>query len=144
MLTLFAFIVLFLLSSWLNSCGLIYPFPFQLVSLDFVGFYDYNNRSYYFLVLFDLASRLIMLLMYLLRPNGQLISVDFRISIFGVPSAILCDRGFIFKSRVFRDYTLNKLMALLVFTSVYYTQGNSINKSFHRVVDSTLNNCLFK
>lgn len=121
------------------------PLPFQLISIDFVGPRKWKNESYYYVVIIDHASRFMIA-----RPTDQpptaewLIAImrQFWVAIFGVPTAILCDRGAQFRSKLFRNYCLNILCCLLVHTSAYYPQGNSVNESSHRALDSMLIACL--
>ena len=118
------------------------PLPFQLISLDFVGPREWPDKStYYYLVVIDHASRFMVTVSRNEPPTAEWLLNVFRrtwISIFAAPTAVLHDRGSEFRSDLFRDYILNNLRAIIVNTSSYYPQGNSINESSHRSLDAML------
>lgn len=121
------------------------PLPFQLVSLDFVGPRDWTNgKSYYYLVIIDHASRFIVAKSTDIVPTALWLLKVFKlywISIFATPTAILHDRGSEFKSTLFSNYILNTLRCISVTTSAYYPQGNAINESSHKSIDTMLSVC---
>ena len=121
------------------------PLPLQLISFDFVGPRDWsNNKTYYYLVIIDHASRFMVTCSTDKPPTAEWLVNVFRrtwISIFAAPYAVLHDRGAEFRSSVFRGYVLDILRAHMMYTSSYYPQGNAINESSHRSLDSMLSVC---
>ncbi len=121
------------------------PLPLQLISLDFVGPRDWqDNSTYYYLVIIDHASRFMTTISHNSVPDSQWLINVFRrcwVSIFAAPTAVLHDRGSQFMSAAFRQFLLDQLRAIIVHTSSYYPQGNSINEASHRSIDAMLSVC---
>ena len=121
------------------------PLPLQLISLDFVGPRTWSNSStYYYLVIIDHASRFLVSCSTDRAPTADWLLNKFRrlwVSIFAAPTAVLHDRGSEFTSQVFNEYLINVLRSIVVHTSSYYPQGNAINESSHRSIDTMLSTC---
>ena len=63
---------------------------------------------------------------------------DGWIPIFGVPEAILTDRGTVFKANEFKTYINSDLKSYHIFTSPYYPQGNAINEASHSGLENSI------
>ena len=60
------------------------------------------------------------------------------IPVFGVPEAVLSDRGTVFKAIEFKSYINSDLKAYQIFTSPYYPQGNAINEASHGGLEKSI------
>jgi len=116
--------------------------PLQLVSIDVVGErYWGSSGKWYYLVIIDHASRFMMTTS---ADNPfQTVSIiqafkDFWVSPFSCPHAILSDRDSRFTSQEWRNFILNNVGATIVHTSPYYPQGNAVNESSHRSINTML------
>lgn len=56
---------------------------------------------------------------------------------FGSPAVVLADRG-VFDSAEFRNYVVHDLQARLHLTSAEYPEGNGINESCHRILETAI------
>ena len=109
------------------------PYPFELISLDWVGPETINGVEHYYLVIIDHASRFVMADVSL-TCDAQVTRDLFErgwCSIFSAPKAVLTDRGAHFRG-IFNEFVLNDLGAYHVYSSPYYPQGNAINEACHK------------
>ena len=116
------------------------PQLFQLVSLDYIGKRTYSNRSVWILVIVDHYSRFMSAIAMdsIASPHPRQAFRDHWISKFGAPLAVLCDRDPTFTSQEFKDFVLQTCKARLHYSSTEYPQGNGINESAHRILETAL------
>lgn len=117
-----------------------WPYPMQLVSLDFVGPRTWDNTQVHYLVIIDHATRFVVT-STCEEPTAAVAKKIFRerwTSIFGVPDVVLTDRGSSFRATEFNDYVVNELGCYHMFTSPYYPQGNGINEACHSGLENTI------
>ena len=119
------------------------PRPFQLISLDYLFFSkeDGFSQPINCLVIIDHCTRF-MQACY--TPDTTAKTTirylkDRWLSIFGVPGAVLTDRGPAFRAAEFQKYITDTLGCFMTFSSAYYPQGNGLNESSHRILRSTVN-----
>jgi hypothetical protein len=111
------------------------PTLFGLVSLDFIGPLKYpSNVSRYVLVAVDHFSRFMVAKVLDHTP----VSGDVRdffmgqwLPYFGVPRAVLTDRGSQFVSDETRELIVDTFKSALIHSSPYYPQGNGVNEASH-------------
>ena len=60
------------------------------------------------------------------------------VALFGAPHALLVDRGSQFTSTKFKIFATKILGARLYYSSVEYPQGNGINESAHRILETAI------
>jgi len=63
---------------------------------------------------------------------------DHWVAKFGTPKSILCDRESIFTANTFKKYVKTTLKSTLYYTSPQYPQGNGVNESSHRVLETAI------
>lgn len=116
------------------------PQPLQMLSLDFVGPRVWGSRKVHFIVGIDHASRFV-LAKSADGPTARA-AIQFLkecwLPVFQAPEAILVDRGSSFTSAEFRKFITTKVGAYVVYTSPYYPQGNAINESCHRAIETSI------
>jgi transposase InsO family protein len=108
---------------------------FGLVSLDFIGPLKYPSNIFrYVLVAVDHYSRFMVAQVLDHTP----VSGDVRefflgrwLPYFGVPRAVLTDRGSPFVSNETRELIVDVFESALLHSSPYYPQGNGINEASH-------------
>lgn len=115
-------------------------FPFELVSVDFVGPRLWHGEEYNYIVVIDHASRYVMAEVVAGATTEAVINFlkNRWIRVFQAPYAILTDRGSAFTSAAFRTYVTHDLCACQVYSSAYYPQGNGINEACHKGLEITL------
>lgn len=116
------------------------PQLFQLVSLDFVGPRRHLNRRYYILIIIDHYSRYMVTVVTdtIKTPVAENAFRDHWLSKFGSPKFILCDRGTAFTCKSFVTYVREEAGSALLFASHEYPQGNGINESSHRILETAI------
>ena len=113
---------------------------FRMVSLDHVGPRTIYGRKWWVLVMIDHHSR------YLVTVSTETPSTEntkqcFRehwVAKFGAPECILTDRGSVFTGKVFRQFIDEELNCYHIFASLEYPQGNGINESVHRALETAI------
>ena len=116
------------------------PQPLQMISLDHVGPRTWFDRTVYYMVIIDHASRF-MVAIEVADLTGKTTKDVLRqswVSIFQAPEAVLTDRGPAFREAEFEEYVTQELCSYHVFTSAYYPQGNGINESSHRGLEASI------
>ena len=110
------------------------PVAFDLVSVDVVGPRTVWGRTYYVLVILDHATRFMVTAVSLTNDSYSHKCAFERswVACFGVPRAVLSDRGREFEGS-FVQY-LTELKVKILRTSAYYPQGNGMNESSHRAL----------
>jgi transposase InsO family protein len=108
---------------------------FDMVSLDFIGPVKMSQgKTYYIHVAIDHYSRFMAVNIEEQTPTA-LSAREFVqrqwLPYFGVPRAILTDRGCQYVAGEFREWVTQTLGTQLIHTSPYYPQGNGINESSH-------------
>jgi hypothetical protein len=116
------------------------PQLFQMISVDFVGPRKLHDEEWYFLVIVDHYSRFMVAhASQEATAEGAITTLrDKWVAKFGAPLAVLSDRGAQFTSTKFKDFITKGLKARLYFTSVEYPQGNGINESAHRILETAI------
>lgn len=117
------------------------PLPFQLVSLDLVGPLNWGSQGWTYLCIVDHYSRYMVT-----RATDKPVTADWIcrtfeeawLGVFQAPATILSDRGPQFRSAIYREFVTQVLMALLVYTSPYYPQGNAVNEASHKAIGASL------
>lgn len=119
------------------------PLPMQVVSLDFVGPRVWGCKKVYYIVALDHASRFLMAKQTLDLSGKEVLSFfkEHWLAVFQAPEAVLSDRGSAFTGTEWTSYITNEVCAYVVYTSPYYPQGNSINESAHRALETSLQAC---
>ena len=114
------------------------PQLFQLISLDYIGPRTYNSRKVWILVMVDHYSRFMVtrVLDSIQTPAARRAVREGWVSNFGAPQAVLCDRDATFTAANFKDYIEGELGARLHYASTEYPQGNGINESAHRILET--------
>eukprot|EP01071_Lankesteria_metandrocarpae_P012085 Lankesteria_metandrocarpae@DN5491_c1_g1_i1.p1 len=113
------------------------PVLFQMVSLDYVGPFMWFNKDCWVLFIVDHASRFAVTELFDSKPTAMSTAKAFAqkwVNIFGMPEAVLCDRGTEFTGADFRLWVLNDLCTRVVYTSPSYPQGNGINEKCHQSI----------
>lgn len=115
-------------------------FPFELISVDFVGPRLWHGEEFSYIVVIDHASRYVMAGVVRGTTTESAISFlrDRWVRVFQAPYAILTDRGSAFTSMAFRTYVTGDLCACQVYSSAYYPQGNGINEACHKGLEISL------
>jgi hypothetical protein len=116
------------------------PQLFQMVSMDYIGPRTYWASSHHILSIVDHYSRYMVTVV---SPTTSALQAkealqDHWVAKFGAPQAILTDRGTEFTAHVFRNYVTDELKAKLYYASVEYPQGNGINESSHRILETAI------
>lgn len=116
------------------------PNLFDLVSVDFIGPRKFINKSFYILVIVDHYSRFMVAITSntTANPVAENILRDHWVSKFGIPRAILADRASCFTSKLFKQYICQTLGSKLYHVSTEYPQGNGINESSHRILETAI------
>lgn len=116
------------------------PFPLELISLDFVGPWEWQGSMFSVLVAIDHFSRFVVCKATMRQTAKEVedFMEQYWLPVFGTPTAILTDRGSCFTAEGFRRYVSGGLGANLIYTSPYYPQGNAINESSHRSLNKIL------
>jgi Integrase core domain len=117
------------------------PLPFQLVSIDVVGPRRCGRKRWYYSVIIDHATRFMVTKAYEESPTTSDIIATFKecwMRVFQAPVAVLTDRGSIFRHDKFRSFVTEYLLAVLVYTSPYYPQGNAVNEASHKAIEASL------
>jgi hypothetical protein len=114
---------------------------FGLVSMDFIGPRTFIDIKYHILVMVDHYSRFMVTVLIRGTPDHlDVMSIvrDHWISKFGMPLAILTDRGSQFTAEEFQNYVVTTNKAKLFYASTAYPQGNGINESSHRILETAM------
>ena len=116
------------------------PNLFQLISIDYIGPRKYMGRSFYILVIVDHYSRYMVTVVVdsIATPTTANAIRDHWVAKFGAPRAILADRGSTFTAQSFTNYVRKELLSSLYFASTEYPQGNGINESSHRILETAI------
>lgn len=116
------------------------PGLFHLISMDFIGPRTYGIRKFYILVIIDHYSRLMatVVLSSIATPAAANALRDHWVSKFGAPLAILVDKDPVFTALQFKTYVKEQLKCNLYYTSTEYPQGNGINESSHRILETAI------
>jgi hypothetical protein len=116
------------------------PNLFQTISLDFVGPRQFRGVKTWILVIVDHYSRFMITV-----PTNSTASPfleeavrEHWVAKFGIPRYFLCDRGPEFTAETFKNYVRVTLNATLLFVSTEYPQGNGINESSHRILETAI------
>lgn len=122
------------------------PNLFQLISIDFIGPRRVFATNFYVMIIVDHHSRYMIttILDIITNPLPQEDIRDHWISKFGVPITILADRDPVFISKSFQYYITVFLGCKLHYTSVEYPQGNGINESSHRILETAIKSTAWK
>lgn len=114
--------------------------PFQIVAVDYIGPRKWNGVQYDTIVIIDHFSRFVVTAAFD-RPQSAALSVSAMkhlwVPYFGSPVVVLADRG-VFDSAEFRDFVVHDLKARLHLTSTEYPEGNGINESCHRILETAI------
>lgn len=122
-----------------SSGSLSAPRLFDIVSLDFIGERSHIGKSYHVLVIVDHYSRFMATAVIWgkkANPVPELLFKQHWVAVFGVPRVVLCDRDPVFRSERFTTCITKELGAKLFFSSAAYPQGNGINESSHRILET--------
>ena len=111
----------------------------QLISLDYVGAFQWQGRSRSYLVIIDHSTRFLVGVACSRMDAESTVQLlrERWISVFQTPHAVLTDRGTSFMGK-FREYVTGDLCCHHVMTSAYYPQGNGVNEAAHKGLNSTL------
>ena len=113
---------------------------FEMISMDFIGPRKYHARKYWIVVIIDHYSRFMTTVVVdkTAHPIPIIALRDHWVSKFGAPRIVLCDRGPEFTSESFKEYVTNILKSKLFHSSPEYPQGNGINESSHRILETAI------
>ena len=113
---------------------------FRMVSLDHVGPRTFKGQKYYILVIVDHYSRYMVPIVCNDATAASTTSCfrDHWVAKFGAPATVLTDRGTAFTSVLFQQYVERNLQAKISYASVQYPQGNGINESAHRILETAM------
>ena len=113
---------------------------FELISIDFIGPRKFHMRSYYIMVIVDHYSRFMVAVVTntTATPAASNILHDHWVAKFGVPKTILCDRDPVFTAQHFKDFVTKECGSKLYYSSTEYPQGNGINESSHRILETAI------
>jgi hypothetical protein len=116
------------------------PNLFQIICMDFIGPRHLNGTKTWVLVIVDHYSRFMVTVPTLSTATPFLEDSlrDHWVAKFGIPRIVLCDRGPEFKANAFKNYVRGVLMTTLLYTSTEYPQGNGINESSHRILETAI------
>ena len=113
--------------------------PWELVAVDVMGPLRMYDGKQYIVTFIDCFTRYVIAIPtsnHTVTTVAQLL-LQHVISAFGVPEAILSDRGPEFTSRLWNH--LGEIFGYkLVHTSPYYAQGNSICERVHRTINNAI------
>ena len=113
---------------------------FSIVSMDFVGPRRYGQITFHLAVMVDHYTRFMVCV--LLEEASSQSAIDSLqqhwIAKFGTPRAILTDRGAQFTSTKFKTYVAKYLQCRHYFASTEYPQGNGVNESSHRILETAI------
>ena len=114
--------------------------PFQIIAVDFIGPRTWKGVKYDIIVIIDHFSRFIVTCAFdtpQCASHGVRAIKSLWVPYFGSPVVVLADRG-VFNSREFRTYVVHDLRARLHYTSTEYPEGNGINESSHRILETAI------
>ena len=113
---------------------------FSVVSMDFIGPRRYCDRVFHLLVIVDHFSRYMVTVLLDQATGATAIRAmqDHWISKFGAPRILLTDHGSQFTGLQFVAYVGKYLLCKLRYSSVQYPQGNGINESSHRILETAI------
>ena len=113
---------------------------FHTISLDFIGPRKIHGVKFWILVIIDHYSRYMVAVPTedTTTPFAQNTLQQRWVVYFGKPEKIIVDRGSQFLANSFKEYVTQKLKAKLIFTSPEYPQGNGINESSHRILETAI------
>ena len=116
------------------------PNLFDMVSMDFIGLHTIGGRKFHILCMVDHYSRYMVtcVLDRTASPAARTCLRDHWVSKFGAPLAILTDKGPEFTSDNFKSYVKDVLKCELFYSSTEYPQGNGINESSHRILETAI------
>ena len=115
------------------------PAPFELVSCDFVGPRSIRGTVWHYLVILDHCTRFAVCVPAERETAAEAVSAlrDHWVTKFGVPVALLSDRGASFTSQSFRTY-VQGLGIRQIYSSPAYPQGNALNEASHKALEAGL------
>ena len=116
------------------------PHLFRVVSIDHIGPRTFKSKKFYILVIVDHYSRYMAAVASEEATAAETVAIlrDHWASKFGAPAVVLADRGTAFTSALFRRYIEQRLQARVAYASVQYPQGNGINESAHRILETAI------
>jgi RNase H-like domain found in reverse transcriptase/Reverse transcriptase (RNA-dependent DNA polymerase)/Integrase zinc binding domain len=116
------------------------PNLFDLVAIDFIGPRHFHTRTYYIMVMVDHYSRYMVAVATdsIATPVPSRIFRDHWISKFGAPRVVLADRDPVLKAAQFGRYVTEDVQATLYFANTEYPQGNGLNESSHRILETAI------
>ena len=114
------------------------PRPLELISMDTIGPRPWKDGKFYVYCIVDHCTRY-MFNIVTKKQDAITATAALRtyIGLFGVPQAVLTDNGSEYEQR-FDEYVRGELRTKLMKTSVYYPEGNGINKSSHQTIKSLI------
>ena len=127
-------------STKLGAGALSQPGLFHLISMDFIGPRTYWGKKFWILSIVDHYSRYMVtaVLDSTATPAAEKVVRDHWIGKFGAPLGVLTDRGPEFTSKSFGNFVREYMKSKLYFSSVEYPQGNGINESSHRILETAI------
>ena len=127
-------------STKLGAGALSQPGLFHLISMDFIGPRTYWGKKFWILSIVDHYSRYMVtaVLDSTATPAAEKVVRDHWIGKFGAPLGVLTDRGPEFTSKSFGSFVREYMKSKLYFSSVEYPQGNGINESSHRILETAI------
>lgn len=116
------------------------PTLFEVVSIDFIGPRRVFNSNWNILVLVDHCSRFMVTAACPSQSSSIVIDTIKQkwLPSFGSPGAILSDHGSAFTSKEYTDFVVCDLRSSIIYASIQYPQGNAMNESSHRILESAI------
>ena len=113
---------------------------FHMVSLDHIGPRTFGEERFYILVMVDHYSRYMVTAVCKELTATTTVGLfrDHWVSKFGAPKVVLTDRGTSFTSLLFKNYIVRNLGSSIYYSSTEYPQGNGINESSHRILETAI------
>jgi transposase InsO family protein len=120
------------------------PGLFTMISMDFIGPRTYLNKVFYILVIVDHYSRYMVTVVTYTRetPTVETAMRDHWVSKFGVPKLVIADKAGEFKDHTLKRYIERTLLSQFRLISTEYPQGNGINESSHRILETAIKTSL--
>ena len=122
------------------------PHLFHMISMDLFGPRKYHGQYVHVLVIIDHFSRFMVTAPMLQATTEEVINalVTRWLPYFGVPRSILTDNGSQFVSKEFVQHMTSRWNVKLANTFVEYPQGNGINESSHRILETAIKTTPFR
>ena len=113
--------------------------PWHTLSIDVMGPFPKNQGHQWIISVIDVFSRFLILFPAADHTADTVASglLQHVIAYFGVPTAILSDRGAEFRSRIWARLQ-ERLGCRMTMSSPYYPQGNSVVERSHRTINNVL------